>query len=129
TGITASVANEVFSQHTGQATQEKQMRVSPTVGVISRETSYDSLSCFCGRPSSAQCPATTLARVFDGRRRVGPLHDLGVCVCGTPRISDVTRPPGSSVSRPTPRLVRHCYGHGCHRHHLLPPGSTLGRTL
>ena len=31
TGITASVAHEVFSQHTGQATQEKQMRVSPTV--------------------------------------------------------------------------------------------------
>jgi hypothetical protein len=30
TGMTASVAHEVFSQHTGQATQEKQMRVSPT---------------------------------------------------------------------------------------------------
>src|SRR5262249_14966067 len=127
-GITASVARRLLTAHRSSDTRDEGARISYR-GVISRESSYDSPRCLYRPPASAQCPATTLARVCDGRRRVGTVHDLGVCVRGTLPISNVTRPPGFSGSHPTPRLVRHCHGRDRHRHHLLPSGSTLGCTL
>src|SRR6266576_6048883 len=96
TGITATRTSH---------NREAHARVADS-GVISREGSYESL-CLCSSSASAQCPAMPLARVCDGGRRVGIVHDLGVCVRGTPRISDVIRPPGFYRSRLTSRLNRH----------------------